>query len=273
MQISAYVPCFDNAASVRRAVQSLLDQTVPPHEVFVVDDGSTDGSVESLRGMPIRIVRHEKNLGRGAARGRAMAEARGALVLCCDATLALPADFTARALARMDRPGVASVHGRVVQSPGGNFVRRWRGRHLFKTGRPLSPNDQAPLALGGALLLRTAVAEAGGFNMALRQGEDGDLGRRLLDRNLRVVFDPSLEIFSILDNTLGEVLERYWRWHAAEDNAVTWRAYRRNLGYAVKSMATADIRARDPLAAAVSLIVPHYQFWRSLLRRAKSDQS
>ena len=88
--VSAYVPCFNNAATVRRAVESLLAQTVPPDEIIVIDDGSTDGSCEQLAGLPVRSIRHETNLGRGATRGHAMREVRHEFVLSCDATNALP---------------------------------------------------------------------------------------------------------------------------------------------------------------------------------------
>src|ERR1700690_1993580 len=69
---SAYVPCYNNSASISRAVVAVLRQTVPPTEVIVVDDGSTDGSAELLRHLPVRVIRHERNMGRGAARATAM---------------------------------------------------------------------------------------------------------------------------------------------------------------------------------------------------------
>jgi glycosyltransferase involved in cell wall biosynthesis len=69
-QVSAYLPCYNERSSVRAAAESVLNQVTPADEVFIVDDGSTDGS-GNVEG--IRVVRLEINQGRGAARARACA--------------------------------------------------------------------------------------------------------------------------------------------------------------------------------------------------------
>src|SRR5437879_5126856 len=96
--IGAYVPYFNNAATVRRAVESLIAQTVRPMEVVVIDDGSTDESTAALHGLDLRIVRHDRNLGRGAARARAMRELQQEFVVCCDATNVLEPTFVEKGL-------------------------------------------------------------------------------------------------------------------------------------------------------------------------------
>src|SRR2546421_1221721 len=96
--VGAYVPCFNNVDTVRDAVESLLAQTVAPCEVVVIDDGSTDMSATALRGLPARVVRHERNMGRGAARARAMRELEYEFVLCCDATNVLEPTFVENGL-------------------------------------------------------------------------------------------------------------------------------------------------------------------------------
>ena len=131
---SAYVPCFNNAATVRRAVENLLAQTITPAEVLVIDDGSSDDSVAQLGGLPIRLLRQERNLGRGAARARGMAEACHELVLSCDAGMALARDFVERAVPWFEQPEVAAVFGQIRQPPARTAALRWRARHRSRTG-------------------------------------------------------------------------------------------------------------------------------------------
>jgi hypothetical protein len=50
---------------------------------------------------------------------------------------------------------------------------------------------------------------------------------------------------------------------------VSIRGYWRAIGFSVKVLAAADLRARDPLGVPISLVAPHFQFWRSALRRMR----
>ena len=109
--ISAYIPCYNNIDTIAEAVNSIRRQKVAVDELFVIDDGSTDGSAEAVESMGIRVIRNEKNLGRGAVRNRAMVEAKNELVLCCDATNTLPPDFVSRLLPWFKDPKVAAVCG------------------------------------------------------------------------------------------------------------------------------------------------------------------
>jgi polyprenyl-phospho-N-acetylgalactosaminyl synthase len=58
------VPCFNEAKVVKNTVGSLLEKG---YRVVVVDDASSDDSRASLNGMPVHYLRHEVNLGQGAA--------------------------------------------------------------------------------------------------------------------------------------------------------------------------------------------------------------
>jgi glycosyltransferase involved in cell wall biosynthesis len=62
--VSAVVPCY-NAGHRLRPVIEKLTPIVP--SVCVVDDGSTDGCIENIRALPVRIVALERNCGKGVA--------------------------------------------------------------------------------------------------------------------------------------------------------------------------------------------------------------
>jgi cellulose synthase/poly-beta-1,6-N-acetylglucosamine synthase-like glycosyltransferase len=264
--VSAYVPCFNDRTTLGRTLDSLAAQTVPVSEVVVIDDGSDDGSVDSVHGHRVRVVRHRENLGRGAARARAMEEVASEYVVCCDANKALDPAFVARALKWFDDPTVAAVFGPIRQPLASSPAERWRGRHLFKEHVDHRVCRSASLSTAGALVRAGAVRCVGGYDARLTHSEDADLGSRLLAAGYDVVFDPALVITATAPNSWREVLERYWRWHAGPAEAVTLRGYAQGIAYAVKSMMAADLRERDALGALVSFMVPHYQFGRSLWR-------
>jgi glycosyltransferase involved in cell wall biosynthesis len=86
MRVSAIIPTFNRRPYIRRAIDSVLAQTVPVDEVIVVDDGSTDGTaelIEACYGTNVRIVR-QANSGVSGARRRGIQEARGEWIAFLD---------------------------------------------------------------------------------------------------------------------------------------------------------------------------------------------
>lgn len=266
LTVSAYVPCFNEEVTVGRTIASLLTQTMPVTSVLVIDDASTDRSVEVASSAGAGIVQQPGNAGRGAARALGMEHCRTDFVLSCDAGKTLAPDFLERSLIWFEDARVAAVFGRLRNYSTRTPVERWRARHLFREDEVMAPVHRAPLITAGAVVRRALVEEVGGYDRGLRHSEDRDLSDRLLRCGYDVVFDPALTVYSVADETTRDLLERYWRWTAGVSEQVSFTGYRRSVGYALRTMVVADLRAGDPLSAIISCVAPHYCFWRTRAR-------
>lgn len=98
--VSVVVPTYNRADLIGETLERILAQTVPPAEVIVVDDGSTDDTPAVLArfGARIRVERIE-NSGEIDARNHGIRLARGTLIAFCDSDDLWEADHLARMVA------------------------------------------------------------------------------------------------------------------------------------------------------------------------------
>ena len=87
-QISVIVPVYNSGDFLHRCVDSILAQTFPDFELFLVDDGSKDNSPEicdayALQDPRVRVI-HQPNQGQSVARNNAIAQMCGEWVMFCD---------------------------------------------------------------------------------------------------------------------------------------------------------------------------------------------
>lgn len=84
--ISVVVPCYNCARYLGEALASAVNQTLPPTEIIVVDDGSTDESAQVAQAMSPRVKYvYQANQGIGPARNTGVAQSRGELLAFLDA--------------------------------------------------------------------------------------------------------------------------------------------------------------------------------------------
>jgi len=182
--ISVIMPCFNNSATVKRSVSSVLDQSYDTIEVILVDDGSTDYSREIVFGLRDKDSRlkviTQANQGPGPARNHGLKDARGEFVAFLDAD-----DY-------WDADCLYKLHAALMDSGADLAYCGWQNTgENTKGGVPFIPPDYAgvekvELLLGGcrwsihaALTRMTAVDEVGGFDERWTSCMDYDLWLRM----------------------------------------------------------------------------------------------
>jgi glycosyltransferase involved in cell wall biosynthesis len=91
MKLSVVIPCYNERSTIEAVVEAVRSAPVEDVEIIVVDDGSTDGTRELLKGKPQewvdKIVLQDRNRGKGAALRIGFQNATGDLVIVQDADL------------------------------------------------------------------------------------------------------------------------------------------------------------------------------------------
>jgi mycofactocin system glycosyltransferase len=193
-EVTAIVPVLDGGERLGGLVAALAAEG----PVIVVDDGSRDGSAERAERAGARVLRHDAPRGPAAARNAGLAAAGTELVAFLDADCVVGAGWR-HGLAGLFAadPELALVGPRVRSAPGDSALARYEANG----GSPLDLGPHASLVgparriayLPAAALLarRAPLLELGGFDEALRFGEDVDLVWRSLAAGHRVRYAPS----------------------------------------------------------------------------------
>lgn len=109
--VSVVIPVRNDARLLERCLQALAAQTVPPDEIIIVDNGSTDDSAAIARSFGARVV-HEPQVGIPAAAATGYDSARASIIARCDADTIVGSDWIEKILSAFaERPDAAAVTG------------------------------------------------------------------------------------------------------------------------------------------------------------------
>jgi glycosyltransferase involved in cell wall biosynthesis len=193
--VSVVIPNYNCGRFLAETLESVFAQTYPAVDVIVVDDGSSDDSLEVLARYAGRVrVVQQSNQGVSAARNAGIRESRGELVALLDGDDLWHPEKLAKQVALFTNPAVGLVHCAVEyideqgRSLGTNFTGR-RGRVL----RYIALLDGTVVLAGGstAVVRRECFETAGYFDPRMSTAADWDMWRRIACRyEIDVVREP-----------------------------------------------------------------------------------
>lgn len=164
--ISVIIPVYNGERYLAEAIDSVLAQSRLPTEIIVVDDGSTDHSVQvAQRYQPLVQCVQQTNCGPGAARNRGIRLAQGEFLAFLDADDRWLPSKLASQMAQLDaQPALDMVFGQVEQ-----FI----SPELTPEQQPLLPTHpiMTGLHVGAMLIRRPSFARVGEFATTWTIGE------------------------------------------------------------------------------------------------------
>lgn len=173
--ISVVIPVYNAERFIGEAIRSVQQQKYPHVEIIVIDDGSTDNSLQVASCFPSVRCFRQQNGGSSAARNAGVARCRGELLAFLDADDVWVADKLERQLETAAKnPDADFVTGQVQQFFDSSYDSR---------GATLPAQNDGPVA--GTLLIPTETfRRVGEFNVNLRLGEFMDWYSRALAMGL-----------------------------------------------------------------------------------------
>lgn len=256
-KISVIVPTFNRAGFLGECLESLLRQTLPAHELVVVDDGCTDATRQVLGafGQQVTVLRTAGQLGKPAAVNLALRHITGDFVWVFDDDDVAHADALARyvsAFARCPEAGFAyATFDYADSNPDGSIGLphgtstipdlAWRGF--------LAPLLEANFLGGAALFVRTACHhELGLYDESLLRSQDYEIAVRIARRHVGArVPGPSTFFYRQHGELRGASADRF----GANERKRKWLEYDRRFVRALRHDMALDEYIRPADGSAV----------------------
>ena len=194
--ISVIIPVFNGELYIQKCLDSLLDQEVKPREIIVVDNGSNDDTVALVRNYEEISLLLEKIPGAGMARNKGAREAMGSILAFIDVDSRAERDWIKEAWRIMKNQ--KAVHGLLGVAHGVNqnlwavFFQRSYDDFI----KEIQDDDGRLLKIDtkNFFIRREVFQNAGGFDPAIGNSEDVDLGIRLHLAGYRIEYKTSVVI-------------------------------------------------------------------------------
>ena len=215
MKFSILVPAYNEEQSISSCLNSLISVVYDDKEIIVIDDASTDRTIQAVEKFldkGVILVRREKNGGRAAALNSGLQQATGEVIITTDADTVVPSDWLQRFLSCFEQQGVVAV--------GGAYQACNKDKPLINATSILDQilngvfkKSLVPNKLSGvnSAILRKVLLDLGGFNENSWWSEDSELGWKLKKIG-RVIYDSGNVVNTQYPETWQDIWKRKFYW-------------------------------------------------------------
>jgi len=227
-KVSIVIPSYNRRSFLEPCLESLIKQTIQKFEVIIVDDGSTDDTLEFLvefkkthADFNLRWFIHEKNLGANVARNRGVQEAKGTFVAFLDSDCIAKPEWLEELIKSFDSHNVASLTGLVIDAKSKNIYQL-----AYKGSARVHGHGEAPRLVAGNMCIRRDLLIKYSFDEDLKYGCDEEgLYLRLKAVGYRQRFIPTAIVFHNHPHTRKTFFQNAW----IGGKAAAWLVYKYHL--------------------------------------------
>jgi glycosyltransferase involved in cell wall biosynthesis len=202
MKTTVVIPTYNGKHKIVHALASLEKQVLLPDELIIVVDGSTDGTVEMLKKMQLRLpdykIIEQANYGRAVVRNRGAIESTGELLIFLDDDMTVPENWVQAHCNHHEAYPNCLMSGRLESPPiltKNDFHNyrtflgdRWN-LDIAKSTSKQGPINVPYITANNFSIKKSTFQELGGFDERLRDLEDYDLALRAGQMKLDIYVD------------------------------------------------------------------------------------
>lgn len=278
MRSSIIIANFNKSQFLGPLLASIESQLKEEDEVIIIDDASTDNSIDVIKKFPFLLIPNSQNLGPAACRNIGIKKAKGEILIFCDSDTLWEPYTLERIKKWFVTPSVTGVTGNLSNEP---LSKSWSGffylleeeENLIRNHTQTGPCGYWSSTLGA--LRSEAVKEFGGFDEDYRGAdiEDLVLGAKIAKKH-ELIFDKELifhhdypDLFTMLKKALRRVAQITEIEEAFRNNPLIDNNFRK-IGYILSLciLFTLILPKLFPILVFIKMLYHHYFFNKAFKR-------
>jgi poly-beta-1,6 N-acetyl-D-glucosamine synthase len=218
--VSVIVPAYNEERAIGKTIDALLQLSYPNKEIIIVDDGSTDGTLETATthaGNSVVQVITKPNGGKWDALNTGIKAAKGEFIVCMDADTLLDPDAIQQLTRHFSDPNVAAIAGNVKVGNRHGLLTKLQaleyvvGINLYR--RSEASLQRVTVVPGPIGAFRASVLKKIGLFEGDTFAEDADITIKILKAGYETAYEPQAIGYTEAPTTMTNLAKQRYRWY------------------------------------------------------------
>ena len=213
--ISLYIPAYNAEKTIEKSIESILQQTLIPKEIIVINDCSSDKTLNLLKNFnQIKIINNYKNYGLAKSRNIALKYSKYDFLASIDSDVVCEKNWLETLFNTMKEKNVELIGGKLIDKYIEEPANHWRSYYLKQNWGNEQINNPQFIFGANSLLNKKKIRNLSiEYNERFRtNGEDVNFSNILKSKNCNLYYEPNALCYHYQFDDIISLSNRYWRY-------------------------------------------------------------
>ena len=213
--ISLYIAAYNAEKTIEKSIKSILQQTLKPKEIIVINDCSTDKTLSLLKNFnQIKVINNKKNYGLAKSRNIALKYSKYDLLASIDSDVICKKNWLEKLFNTMIKKKADLIGGKLTEKYVKEPANHWRSYYLKQNWGNKQINNPQFVFGANFLLNKKKIKNLNiKYNEAFRtNGEDVNFSNVLKSKNCNLYYEPRAICYHYQFDDVISLSRRYWRY-------------------------------------------------------------
>ena len=213
--ISLYIAAYNAEKTIEKSIKSILQQTLKPKEIIIINDCSTDKTLNLLKKFSqIKIINNKKNYGLAKSRNIALKYSKYNLLASIDSDVVCKKNWLETLFNTMVKKKADLIGGKLIDKYIKEPANHWRSYYLKQNWGDKQINNPQFVFGANFLLDKKKIKNLNiKYNETFRtNGEDVNFSKVLKSKNCNLYYEPRALCYHYQFDDITSLSKRYWRY-------------------------------------------------------------